>query len=95
MRLGAWDVCHAFKDRNAVGWEDLFVDCLFVLVIAIAGVSIFVETFVKKIPQIIQTENGEGGVSCCNTQASNNLGPNFILLGLSLLGRAQAWGNSG
>ena len=69
------------------GWDDLFVGRLIELVEAIAGVSIFIETLFKEISQIIQTENGEGGVSRCNQQPSNGLGPNFILLGLGLLVR--------
>ena len=77
------------------GWDDLFVGRLIELVEAIAGVSIFVEALFKEISQIIQTENGEGGVSRYNQQVSNGLGPNFILLGLSLLGRTQAWSDSG
>ena len=77
------------------GWDDLFVGRLIELVEAIAGVSIFVETLFKEILQIIQTENGEGGVSRCNQQPSNGLGPNFILLGLGLLVRTRTWGNSG
>ena len=85
--LCARDVCYTFEDGNAVGLEDMRVDCFFVLVKALAGISILVETFVKKISQIIQSENGEGGVSLYNQQASNSLGPNFTFFCLGLLGR--------
>lgn len=69
------------------------VDCFFVLVKALAGISILVETFVEEISQITKSENGEGGVGLGNHQASNSLGPNFTLFCFSLLGRAQIRGD--
>ena len=87
-RLGAWEVCYSLKDRNAKRWEDIIDDCLFELVEAVAEVSFFVKSFVKEVSQFIQSENGKVGVSCGSQQTKNDIGPDFSLLGLGLLGKA-------
>ena len=88
MHLGARDVRYSFEDGNAEVWEDIRVDCFFVLVKALAGISILVKTFVEKILELTESENGEGGVGLGNRQTSNSLGPNFTFFCLGLLGRA-------
>ena len=87
MGLCARNVRYSFEDRNAKVWEDMRVNRFFVLVKAFAGISIFVETFVEKISELTEFENGEGGVGLGNSQASNSLGPKFTFFCLGLLGR--------